>query len=720
MKKITVIILVMLASRMALVAEEGMHIPMLLEQTAFGRMKEMGLKLTAEDIYSINHSSLKDAIVQFGGGCTAEIVSPRGLILTNHHCGLGAIQRLSSLENDYLANGFWAPTMADELPCPGTTVTLLVRMEEVTGEVLKGVTDEMNQLQRSVLIRQNIETLEKEAVKGSHYEARIRPFYYGNQYYLFVNEVFKDIRLVGAPPNSIGQFGGDTDNWMWPRHTGDFSVFRIYAGSDNKPASYAKENIPYVPKKHLPVSLKGYDKGDFTFVFGYPGTTREYLTSTGVDVIANHENPLRISLRQMRLDIMKAAMEESRQVRIQYTAKSNGIANFWKKMIGESRGIRRANAIDIKRSEEEQFLAWCKGDATRITKYGDVIRTLQTTYEKNLPVNLAYIYMTEAAMGIEAVRFAAGFRELVKLSGDKKRNPEEWSKVVSSVRRNAADFYKNWNAGIDEKVMSVMLARMYTGMDKGFRPEVIDQIADKNGGNFQSYSRTVFVTSIFTDSSRMLRLLAEIKPSRAASLKKDPVYKLMDGIYADWETKILPGLQRFTGRIDSLQRVYMAGQMEMYKEGSLYPDANGTLRVAFGKVDDYRPADAVQYFHFTTLDGVMQKEDTTVYDYHVDPRLKQLHEQKDYGPYADKDGRLHIAFTASNHTTGGNSGSPVLNAEGHLIGINFDRNWEGTLSDLHYDPEQCRNIALDIRYCLFVMDKLYGNSHLVREMTIVN
>lgn len=720
MKKLIALMMILLASGKLLVAEEGMYIPMLLEQTVFGKMKEMGLKLSADDIYSINNSSLKDAIVMFGGGCTAEIVSPKGLILTNHHCGLGAIQRLSTLENDYLANGFWAPTMAGELPCPGITVTLLVRMEEVTDQVLKGVTDEMNQLQRNVLIRQNIATIEKESVKGSHYEARIRPFYYGNQYYLLVNEVFKDVRLVGAPPNSIGQFGGDTDNWMWPRHTGDFSVFRIYAGPDNKPAAYSTENVPYTPRKHLPVSLKGYDKGDFTFVFGYPGTTREYLTSAGVDFLANKENPLRIGLRQLRLDIMKTAMEESRQVRIQYTAKANGIANFWKKMIGESRGIRRANAIEIKKAEEEQFLAWCKGDASRNRKYGEVIESLKKTYETNLPVNEAYVYFSEAAMGIETIRFAAGFRELIRLSSEKKHNPEEWSKALSSVRRSAADFYKNWNAAIDEKVMAVMLSRMHSGMDVSFRPLVIDKVADENAGNFQRYSRRVFEKSVFTDSSRMFNLLSGLKPSHAGSLKKDPVYRLMEGMYADWDTKILPGIQRFSGRIDSLQRIYMAAQMEMDRKGVLYPDANGTLRVAFGKVDDYRPADAVKYFHFTTLEGVLQKEDTAVYDYHVDPRLKRLHESKDYGQYADKDGHLHVAFTASNHTTGGNSGSPVLNAEGHLIGINFDRNWEGTLSDLHYDPEQCRNIALDIRYCLFVIDKLCGNGHLVREMTIVN
>ena len=719
MKKLLVILVVIL-SGIRTSAEEGMWIPMLLEQTSIKRMQDLGLKLTAEEIYSINRSSLKDAIVQFGGGCTAEIVSSKGLILTNHHCGLGAIQRLSSLENDYLTNGFWAKSMQQELPCQGTTVTLLVRMEDVTAQVLKGVTDDMNQLVRGQMIKQNIEGIEKESVNGTHYEARIRPFYYGNQYYLFVNEVFRDIRLVGAPPNSIGQFGGDTDNWMWPRHTGDFSVFRIYANAENKPAPYSPDNVPYTPKKFLPVSLKGYEKEDFTFVFGYPGTTREYLTSYGVDFTANKENPVRIGLRQLRLDIMRAAMAESRQVRIQYSAKANGVANFWKKMIGESRGIRKADAVSVKREREEIFAAWCNADPARGRQYGQVISQLQETYKSGYPAYISNVYIVEAAFGIEIVRFATGFRDLVKTGSAKEIDEVGFSKALQSAKRSAIDFYKDWNRGIDQKIATIMLERLYDSLPAPYRLNALDQAADDYKGDFQAYVSALFSKSVFTDSTRMFRLLGTLKPSSVKSLERDPLFRLASGINMEWEVKIRPENVKFTNRIDSLQRIFMAGWMEMKDGSPVYPDANGTLRIAFGKVDDYKPADAVQYRHFTTLQGVIEKEDTTIYDYKVDPSLKTLYYNKDYGRYADHDGTLHVAFTASNHTTGGNSGSPVLNANGELIGINFDRNWEGTLSDLYYDPAQCRNIALDIRYCLFVIDRLYGNRHIVDELELIN
>jgi hypothetical protein len=719
MKKLLIIFIVVLFGIQS-PAEEGMWIPMLLEQTSIRRMQDLGLKLTAEDIYSINHSSLKDAIVQFGGGCTAEIVSSKGLILTNHHCGLGAIQKLSSLENDYLSNGFWAQSMQQELPCQGTTVTLLVRMEDVTAQVLKGVTDEMNQLVRGQVIRQNIESIEKESVKGTHYEARIRPFYYGNQYYLFVNEVFRDIRLVGAPPNSIGQFGGDTDNWMWPRHTGDFSVFRIYANAENKPVPYSAENVPYMPKKYLPVSLKGYEKEDFTFVFGYPGTTREYLTSYGVDFTANKENPVRIGLRQLRLDIMRAAMAESRQVRIQYSAKSNGVANFWKKMIGESRGIRKADAISVKRDRERSFAAWCSADPVREKKYGKVVGQLQEAYTSGYPAYISNVYIAEAAFGIEIVRFAAGFRDLVNAGLAKNSDQDVFNKALQSAKRSATDFYKDWNSNIDQKIAAIMLERLYDSLPAPYRLNALGQAEDKYKGDFHAYVSTLFAKSVFTDSAGMFRLLRNLKPSSVKTLEKDPLFRLANGINTEWEGKIRPETIKFTNRVDSLQRIFMAGWMEMKSGSPVYPDANGTLRIAFGKVDDYRPADAVQYRHFTTLQGVIQKEDTAVYDYKVDPKLKTLYDNNDYGRYADRDGTMHVAFTASNHTTGGNSGSPVLNAHGELIGINFDRNWEGTLSDLYYDPTQCRNIALDIRYCLFVIDRLYGNRHIVGELEIIN
>jgi len=719
MKKFRLLLAFVLVLRLTSAAEEGMWIPMLIEQLNIKQMQDLGLKLTAEDIYSVNHSSLKDAIVQFGGGCTAEIVSPQGLILTNHHCGLGAIQRQSSVQHDYIADGFWARSFEEELPCQGITVTLLVRMEAVTDKILMGVDDRMNQLQRLQIIRQNTEKVEKEAVAGTNYEAKVRSFYYGNQYYLFINEVFRDVRLVGAPPSSIGKFGGDTDNWMWPRHTGDFSVFRIYAGKDNQPADYSKENVPYHPKNFLPVSLKGYQKNDFTFVFGYPGTTREYLTSCGVDLVANKENPLRIGLRQKRLDIINAAMDTSKLVRIQYTSKANGIANYWKKMIGESRGIRRIEAIAKKEAFEKDYQNWAESNPAYKARYGNLLSTFKSVYRDYLPLDLSALFINEAGQGIEIVKFASGFRELVKLSRSTTLQTGEVEKAILNLRRAAREFYKNYNPSIDREIMGTMLREMSVNMDASYRPAILPGIEKSFKSNYKSYSSAVFSESIFTDSTRILTFLAGYKPSRVKAIERDPVFRLTESIYSRNEQDIIPRLKTFTDKLDSLQRIYMAGLMEMQAGRKFYPDANSTLRVAYGRVDDYSPADGVAYGYFTTLAGVVQKEDPGVYDYRVDPRLKKLYADHDYGRYADRDGTLHVAFTASNHTTGGNSGSPVLNANGELIGINFDRNWEGTLSDLMYDPQQCRNITLDIRYCLFVIDKVAGSDRLISEMKIV-
>ncbi|MCK9203969.1 MAG: S46 family peptidase [Bacteroidales bacterium] len=720
MRKSLLIILLLVAFRLDAGPVEGMWIPFLLEQMNIKQMRDMGLRLSAEDIYSVNHSCLKDAIVQFGGGCTAEIVSPQGLILTNYHCGLGSIQRHSSLQHDYLNDGFWAASFDDELPCPGLSVTLLVRIEDVTERALHGIGEEMNQIQRQQLIKQNIEAIEKEAIRGNHFEARVRPFFYGNQYYLFVNETYKDIRLVGAPPSGIGKFGGDTDNWMWPRHTGDFSVFRIYANQNNEPAPYSRQNLPYKPKYYLPISLQGYEKGDFTFVFGYPGNTREYLPSYGIDLAADQENPLRILLRGKRLDIMKEAMDQSRLVRIQYAAKANAISNGWKKMIGESRGVRRIDAIGKKKAYEEKFRLWADSTPEHQKKYGSLLSSFEKIYLEYLPVDLASVYISEAGQGIELVRFAAGFMELARLSQAKTLNPDTLTLLLTDLKRYTRGFYRNYQPGIDEKVMSQMLHEMASSMNVGYRPAILSEIGKSHGNNWDEYARKLFQRSILSDSTRLIAFLDGYRPTNYRKLEKDPAYQLMLGIYEMNEKNIIPKIKQFTGLLDSLQRIYMAGQMEMEKNRTFYPDANFSMRIAYGKVDDCQPMDAVTYHYFTTLDGVMQKEDSTVYDYRVNSRLKTLFQKRDYGAYVDRDGTMHVAFLASNHTTGGNSGSPVLNSVGALIGINFDRNWEGTQSDLMYDPLQCRNISLDIRYCLFIIDKYAGAGRLIREMKIID
>ncbi len=697
-------------------AEEGIWIPALLDKLNIGRMQEMGLKLSAEEIYSVNKSSLKDAVVQFGGGCTAAIVSPQGLILTNHHCGYGTIQKLSTLDHDYLTNGFWALSAADEIPCPGLTVSLMVRMEDVTDKVLEGITGSTDQQTRSKIIRQNSETLEKEAMKGTGYEARVRSFYSGNQFFLIVSEVFRDIRFVGAPPSSVGNFGGDTDNWVWPRHTGDFSVFRIYAESDNKPAAFSADNVPYRPKWFFPVSLKGYRKGDFTFVLGYPGGTREYLPAEGLSLVVYKEDPLRIALRQKRLDIIRDAMDTNRLVRLQYAAKAASIANGWKKMIGESRGIRLQGGVEKKRRSDGKFQAWADSDPLLKKKYGGILGAFSRVYETYAPADLSNFYITDGAFGIELVRFANNFEKLEKLCASKDTKEEDLKKEAASMARSSHDFFRNYNAQVDRKLMVALLREMGNGMDLKYLPGIFGTIGKKYGNNYEKYTEDLFSRSILPDSGKVIFFLNSFRKSDFRKLLKDPVYQLSESIYQAYRKKIQPAMTLFNDGTDSLQRIYMAGQMEMAGGKTLYPDANSTLRVAFGRVDDLTPTDAVRYRYYTTMEGMMQKEDDAVADYRVDPALKALYEKRDYGRYADRDSTMHIAFIAGNHTSGGNSGSPVLNAEGRLIGLNFDRNWEGTQSDLMYDPSQCRNITLDIRYCLFIIEKLGGAKRLVDEM----
>jgi hypothetical protein len=730
MRKLIILFFLFVAFRIPVIAEEGMWIPVLLQQVNIRQMQDMGLKLSAEDIYSINQASLKDAIVQFGSGCTGAFVSEEGLLFTNHHCGLGSIQRLSSPEHNYLSDGFWAKSKEEELPCPGLTVTLLVRMEDVSNEVLRNVNDTMTENRRSQVIKKNIAEIEKSAVKGTSLDAKVRAFYSGNQYYLFVSEIYKDVRFVGAPPSGIGQFGGDTDNWMWPRHGADFSVFRVYAGKDNKPAAYAKENAAYRPKKFFPVSLKGYREGDFTFVFGYPGTTREYLPSCAVDLVANYENPVRINLRRERLDILDQAMKESELVRIQYTSKHQGIANGWKKMTGESMGVKKLDAVSKKQEFEKLFQAWADSvsrqqtgsslidPASGIRHPEKLLPEFEKVYREFQPADIASVYLNEAGMGIEIVRFANGFADLVKKSKDKGTKPEELTKTVQKVQEAAAKFYKDYQPAVDRKVFTVMIREMIEKMDREYLPDVLAGMEKKFRGNYDACAAAYFDPSFLPDSTRMSRFLREFTISDCKKLEKDPLYILTGSIYSRSEKDLTPRVRKFTATLDSLQRLYMAGQMAMGRH-RFYPDANSTLRVTYGRVKGFKPADAVNYLSFTTSNGILQKEDPSVYDYAIHPGLKKLFQERDFGDYADRDGMLHIAFIATNHTSGGNSGSPVLDAAGNLIGLNFDRNWEGTVSDLMYDPDQCRNITLDIRYCLLLIDKFAGAKRLISEMNII-
>ncbi|MBO4739065.1 MAG: S46 family peptidase [Bacteroidales bacterium] len=699
---ITTIIIFIIPSQ----ADEGMWLPYLLQLNEKD-MQANGMKISAEDIYSINHGSLKDAVVLFGSGCTGEIVSDQGLLLTNHHCGYGRIQAHSTLEHDYLTNGFWAMNKNEELPNPGFTVTLLVSMKDVTREVLEGVKDNMSESERQSIINKNINKIKETAVIGTHYQARITPIYNNNQYLLFINEVFTDIRLVGAPPSNIGKFGGDTDNWMWPRHTGDFSVFRIYTGKDGKPAPYSKDNIPYRPKRHLKISLKDINEGDFTFVFGYPGSTQQFIPSYAVELIKDQTDPIAIDLRTKRLDIIKRYINNDRLTRIQYASKAAGISNGWKKWIGELQGLDRLNTVKNKQNIEAQFLTWIQNDPSRQQKYGTLLDQYKNLYAQLQPVAKENSYFMEAFYSIEIVEFMWKLKSLLTLNPNTPDADKE--RILKNAANNIKSFFKDYNSKLDKEIF-ILLANEYFQHSQYTRNKIdVEKTADR-----------IFSRSLFLQQEKLEQLVASGNVKALQKLNNDVLVKFAMPYFDLYIDSVSPQYQALNKQITSLNRIWTQALMEMQPDKQFYPDANLTLRVAYGKVAGFEPQDGVKYKHYTTIEGIMQKENPDIYDYVVEPRLKELYNNKDYGRYANSKGEMPVAFIATNHTTGGNSGSPVLNAYGELIGLNFDRCWEGTMSDIQYDPQVCRNITLDIRYCLFIIDKFAGAGHLIEEMDIVN
>ncbi|HXC07247.1 MAG TPA: S46 family peptidase [Bacteroidia bacterium] len=705
-------------SSVPLRADEGLWLPMLLEQLNQKDMEMKGFKLKAEDVYSINHSSMKDAVVQFGGGCTAELISGKGLLLTNHHCGFGQIQAHSTLEHDYLLNGFWASKPADELPNPGLTVTFIIRMEDVTSLVLKNVDPAGSETSRDSILRINAALAGKEAIKGTHYEAFVRPFYNGNQYILFVTETFRDIRLVGAPPSSIGKFGADADNWVWPRHTGDFSMFRIYANKNNEPADYAPDNIPYTPRSFFPVSLQGVQEGDFTLVYGFPGRTNEYLCSKAIQLIQDVSDPARVEIRRARLDIIDRDMRASEQVHIQYASKQSGIANAWKKWSGEMIGLKRYQEVEKKQVLEAKFQAAVDQDA-KFKAYRNLLPQLYSMYDSIKYVQLNFDCFNEVAGGIEAVRYAWTFENLLKASEQKEPSDKDIQKNLKTLKEAAPAFFKDYNQPTDEAVCARLLRLYTTLVPESLHPDIYKVIRNKYKGDFEKYTRAIYEKSIFTHPVELDKMLEHYKAADSKKFRKDPVNVLTRSLYDMYFKQIMPKYGRMNKKLDVLNRTYMQAQMEVLPDKRYYPDANSTLRVAYGNIRPYQPRDGVMYKWFTTLDGIIQKEDTTVEEFRVDPRLKSLWAKKEYGGYADKDGTVHVAFIASNHTSGGNSGSPVIDGQGRLIGLNFDRCWEGTMSDEAFDPAFCRNIAVDVRYVLFVMDKVGGAGYLLDEMKLI-
>nr|WP_290639521.1 S46 family peptidase [Labilibaculum sp.] len=705
-------------------ADEGMWIPMLLKKYNIEDMQKAGFKLSADDIYNINEACLKDAVIGLGREgspfhhfCTGELISDEGLIVTNHHCGYGAIQAHSTLEHDYLKDGFWAMSREEELVNEGITASFLVRMEDVTSIVLDSITDEIKEVDRQKMIRKNIKKLQDEAEKDSDYRASVKAFFNGNQYFLSVYEIFKDVRLVGAPPSAIGKFGGDTDNWMWPRHTGDFSMFRIYADKDNKPASYAKENVPMKPKQSFKISLKGVNEGDFTMVFGYPGTTTEYLTSHALEMMTQVDNPHKIKIRTKKLDIMRADMDASPMVRIQYSAKYAGVANSWKRWQGEIKGLQRLNAIAKKKELEENFVTWANTNEELKKKYAGIVDEMGSLYKELAPLSLARDYALEAGFrGSETVGLAAKFKGLSRLT---KKDADKLKDAVEALKKQSDKFFKNYNMPTDKKLLAATLKMYSDNLEDKYLPKEIINIRTKYKGNFDAYAEKALSKSIFADEAKLNSFLASYKTSMAKKLTKDPIFALASSISFHYESEIAPGYGKISRKTTKLQRTYMAGLMEMQKDKTFYPDANSTFRVHYGKVAGYKARNAVTYDHYTTLEGIIEKDNPEIFDYDVPQKLRDLYHANDFGQYANDKGEMPVCFAATNHTTGGNSGSPVLNANGELIGLNFDRAWEGVMSDLMYDAEICRNVSLDIRYVLFIVDKFAGAGYLLDEMNIV-
>jgi len=705
-QKVIILITTMLIG-MTAKADEGMWLPSLISQR-IADMQEKGFRLDAEDIYSVNQASLKDAVVLFGRGCTGELISPEGLLLTNHHCGYSQIQQHSSVEHDYLKDGFWAMSRDEELPNKGLSVSFLERMEDVTDLVLKGYDPSMSEEQRVELVKKNSQAVIDEAVKeGKGLRATVEALYYGNQYFLFLYRQYEDVRLVGAPPSSIGKFGGDTDNWMWPRHTGDFSMFRIYADKDNNPAPYSEDNVPYKPKKYFKISTRGVQEGDFTFIYGFPGRTQEYIHSEGVRYIEEIGDPHKIHLRTLRLDIMNKYQAQSQKVRIQYSSKNANVSNAWKKWQGEVKGIRKMKTVQTKQEFEQTFSRWAKNG-----EFDGVLEKIAKIYEELEPYQFATDYYTETVRTVEIANLAMSVARLF-LDGH-----EEGLVTFDQdkARELMASFYKDWYLPIDKESFVAVMNEYEKNVPAGFKPEYYkDKLASY--GSIEAWAEDMFTNSIFIDQARAEALTAADKEAVMADPATEFFNEFLKWYYAD----ILPVTTRLNQELQLAYRDYMRGQMVYCRTQRVmkdfYPDANLTLRVAYGHIKGYSPADGVYYTPSSTIKGIMEKDNPEIFDYNIPQRLRDIYATKDYGRWADASGEVPVCFIATNHTTGGNSGSPVINADGDLIGLNFDRVWEGTMSDIVFDPEICRNIALDVRYVLFTIDKIGEADYLFDEMT---
>ena len=688
----------------------GMWIPSLLEGMNEDEMKLLGSNLTAKDLWDINNASLKDAVAIFGGGCTSEVVSPKGLLLTNHHCGFGTIQSHSTVDHDYLKNGFWAKDYNEELVSPGLKVTFIKRIDDVTSQIFSEITEDMDEVSKKKLIDKNISKVTKEAEKEEWQTANVKSFYKGNQYFLIISEVYKDIRMVGAPPTSIGKFGSDTDNWMWPRHTGDFSMFRIYADANNRPAEYSKDNVPFKPKHFLPISLDGVEENDFNLVFGFPGRTNEYLPAVGVDQIVSVINPAKIEIRENALEIVDQYMKSDEKIRIQYASKYASIANYWKKWIGENQGIHQTNAIQKKRIKENEFSKIV--NEKELTQYKSLLSDFEKLYKEIEQVSLARSYWVEVAYrNVELLNLTFSAYQLEQAYN--KGGGEAFNKSRERVLSGYEEKYKNYSAKVDQPVFESLTSLYAKKIPKDYLPQNMKDV------DFSKLTNDIYQNTKFTSLEGAKELLTGTPEEVINKLNEDKAYIFGKEIHNVFYTKIEPKYQKINMQLNAVQKEYMKALMEVFPDDRFYPDANFTLRANYGRVKGYEPKDGVYYTTSTYLNGVIEKYKPGDYEFDVPKKLRDLYQAKDYGQYGEN-GKMPVNFLGTNHTTGGNSGSPVIDANGNLLGLLFDGTWEGIMGDLYYDADIVRSISVDIRYVLFIIDKYAGAKHLVDEMTLVH
>lgn len=714
MKKLFIIsVIIILNLGFTARADEGMWLLPLIEKMNIGKMTELGLKLSAEDIYSLNKASVKDAIVIFGGGCTGEIVSSQGLLLTNHHCGYGSIQSHSTVEHDYLKNGFWAMNKDEELPNPNLAVTFLVSIEDVTTEVLADINPGMSETERTAAVNEARKKIEARAAEGNNYRALVSSFYGGNYYYLLVYERYSDVRLVGAPPSSIGKYGSDSDNWEWPRHTGDFSVFRVYSGPDGKPASFSKNNIPLQPKYYLPVSIKERNEGDFAMILGYPGRTSRYFTSYGVNEQLQIVHPVRIKVRGIKQDIWMNDMKADPKVNIQYSAKYFSSSNYWKFSIGQKRGLERLNIKAQKEVVEDQFNRWVTENSERKEKYGEALNLIKSAIDGRAEYFNALSYASECLQGCEIFSMNQGVSGLV--TALKSADKQKTDLAIEQIKSNASEFYKNYNAATDSKSVKAMLKLYRQDVPARFQPDFYTNVIDKKfNGDIDKFVDDMFAKTIFSSEEKLNLFLS--KPV-LKTIEKDPVYLTATSYYKT-AGEVSKKTYEYEDAIMKGRRIWVAALMEMEPEKVKYPDANSTMRLTYGTVKNYDPMDGVTYKYYTTLEGVMEKYKPGDYEFDLPKKLIDLYAKKEYGRYASSKGYMPVCFLTNNDITGGNSGSPIMNGDGELIGLAFDGNWESMSGDIAYEPEFQRTIAVDIRYVLWIIDIYAGAGHLVDEMSI--